>query len=89
VLNSASGSDVSEDFYDISWEKPLVKQSGQDSNSFVSGYALTNQYEDFAESFTFYVFHNEEFASRALKNENLRKKYLFFNERIFPNEEFV
>jgi len=57
--------------------------------SFVTGYAATNKYEDFAESFVFYVFHNRSFADMALKNESLRRKYLFFSEYIFPREEFT
>ncbi len=57
--------------------------------SFISGYAATNQYEDFAESFTFYIFHNREFADRAMKNESLRQKYLFFSNSIFTGGAFV
>ena len=51
---------------------------------FVSGYAATNQYEDFAETFVFYVFHNSTFADRALRSESLRLKYLFFMNSVFP-----
>ena len=83
LLPTRNGQDPSDSFYAISWEKPLVKKSGAWIKSFVSGYAATNQYEDFAESFTFYVFHNEDFADRALRNESLRKKYLFFMTNLF------
>ena len=50
---------------------------------FVSGYALTNDYEDFAESLTMFVLFNEEFAQRAQKNEALKKKYLFLQDFVF------
>ena len=35
------------------------------SSAFVSGYAATNQYEDFAESFAMYVFHNAAFRAHC------------------------
>lgn len=85
VLVNIAGEDVSHYFYEVSWENSTVKKSGEGISSFVSGYALTNQYEDFAESFTFYIFHNEDFAERALKNESLRKKYLFFSKYAFKS----
>jgi len=56
---------------------------------FVSGYALSNKYEDFAESFSFYVFHNDIFAERATKNMSLQKKYTFFKTYVFDHEEFL
>lgn len=76
--------DPSKDFYAISWKNPKLKHTGQSYQSFVSGYAATNQWEDFAESFVWYVFHNQSFAERALKNSELKKKYLFFSQSVFP-----
>jgi hypothetical protein len=64
-------------FYSISWTEPTVLRSGMTSTSFASGYAATNQYEDFAEAFTLYVFHNTAFAERAKKNPVLQQKYDF------------
>ena len=58
-------------------------------SSFVSGYAATNKYEDFAESLTFYIFHNDEFLDRAMKNDSLRNKYLFISNFVFENGEFL
>ena len=58
-------------------------------SSFITGYAATNQYEDFAESFTMYIFHNRTFEDRALANESIRRKYLFFQTVVFPNGYFV
>jgi len=55
---------------------------------FVSGYAATNQYEDFAESFVFYIFHNATFADRALRSESIRQKYLFFANTVFARGYF-
>lgn len=77
------GSDPSKSFYSISWSEPTVMKANMSSTAFVSGYAATNQYEDFAESFTMYVFHNAAFRARASKQEHLQKKYDFFHEKVF------
>ena len=34
---------------------------------FVSWYAMTNKYEDFAESFTYYILHNKDFLNKTKK----------------------
>ena len=58
------GIDPSDMFYTVSWQKPTVKRSSEGTMDFVSGYAASNQYEDFAESMVFYIFHNATFADR-------------------------
>jgi hypothetical protein len=58
-------------------------KAGLSGTSFVSGYASTNQYEDFAESFTMYVFHNKEFLKRAQTSTFLQKKYTFLRTSVF------
>lgn len=80
--------DPSKDFYKISWQSMKTKHAGTSLSDFVSGYAATNQYEDFAESFVWYVFHNNNFLDRAMKNESLRQKYLFFADNVFVHGEF-
>lgn len=90
VLRSAQDSpDPSREFYDISWKTATVKKTTETLSSFVSGYALTNQYEDFAESLVLYVFHNRTFEDRALRNESLRQKYLFFQKYLFVHGAFT
>ncbi len=89
LVASSIGWDTSNRFYDISWIDVSTKKSNETLPSFVSGYASSNRYEDFAESFVFYIFHNREFADRAMKNDSLRQKYLFFSENIFPTWVFV
>lgn len=83
------GKDPSEYFYRVSWIDKTTKKSWENLSSFVSGYAATNQYEDFAESLTFYIFHNDEFMERALKNDSLRQKYLFIANYVFKDGEFL
>lgn len=53
------------------------------ADSFVSGYAATNQYEDFAETFAMYVFHNAALEKRAADSEPLQRKYDFLRESVF------
>lgn len=89
VYNSIGGKDLSNQFYNISWQSPTTKRAGQKGQNFISGYAATNQYEDFAESFVFYIFHNRVFEDKALKDETIRQKYLFFQTYIFPSGTFV
>ena len=81
--------DPSDVFYTISWESFNTKKKGQEITNFVSGYALSNKYEDFAESFAFYVFHNEDFANRAEKDTILQKKYDFFGSYVFEKNTFI
>lgn len=85
---SIGKSDPSRDFYAISWKAPQVKHASSKMSDFVSGYAATNQYEDFAEAFVWYIFHNETFFEQAMKNEVLRQKYLFFSDNLFTSWQF-
>lgn len=85
---SPDQSDPSREFYRISWNSAHVKHAQMGMSAFVSGYAASNQYEDFAESFVWYIFHNEDFMDRALRHEALREKYLFFATYVFPHGEF-
>ncbi len=88
-LRSGALGDPSEKFYAISWDSYKVKKKGAKLADFVSGYALSNKYEDFAESFSFYVFHNAEFKRRAATNAALWKKYRFFSKEVFGDAGFA
>lgn len=70
--------DESENFYSISWESTDVIAAGWELRDFVSGYAMTNKYEDFAESYTYFVLHNADFLKKSQKSDLLRQKYTFF-----------
>lgn len=80
--------DVSDMFYNLSWDWVNVIKSWLQGSDFVSGYAMTNKYEDFAESFTYYILFNDDFREKATKSEILYKKYNFFSSKIFRNDEF-
>ncbi|MBT3727283.1 hypothetical protein HOG21_06595 [bacterium] len=49
---------------------------------------MTNKYEDFAESFTYYVLHNKDFLEKTKKSKKLKEKYNYFSKYVFKNEEF-
>lgn len=82
-------SDTSDIFYNISWESTKVIKSNQKQKDFVSGYAMTNKYEDFAESFTYYLLHNKDFLKKSDWSPVLKEKYDFFTNYLFQKEEFL
>lgn len=85
----ADGKDPSDAFYALSWSGVSLKLKGSRSADFVSGYAQTNRYEDFAESFVAYVFHNSDFERKAKLNKKLAKKYDFFKKTVFPEGDYA
>lgn len=81
--------DYSKDFYDLAWDSTKTIKANMKWNDFVSWYSMTNKYEDFAETFTYYVLHNEDFQLKAKDSAILRQKYDFFGKHIFKNNEFI
>jgi len=77
--------DISNNFYKISWYSTKVLNSWMTQKDFVSGYAMTNKYEDFAESLTYYILHNKDFLDKTKTSRILKRKYNFFSFYIFPN----
>lgn len=73
-------------YYRISWLTSEVQRSSTRPEDFVSGYASYNIFEDFAESFAYFVLQNDAFAERAKSNEALAKKYVFFRDVFFNGE---
>jgi hypothetical protein len=49
---------------------------------------MTNKYEDFAESFTYYILHNDDFLKKTKQSDILLKKYNFFDKNLFIYNEF-
>lgn len=88
-LKKSVFTDVSNYFYNISWSSVKIINSWQDITDFVSGYAMTNKYEDFAESFTYFVLHNDDFKQKSEKSKYLKAKYDFFSNYLFLNKEFI
>jgi hypothetical protein len=49
---------------------------------------MTNKYEDFAETFTYYILHNKEFSEKTKTSTILKQKYDFFYNHVFKHKEF-
>lgn len=77
--------DISDKFYNIAWYSTKIIKPWLKWKDFVSGYSMTNKYEDFAESLTYYILHNKDFLEKTRKSEILREKYNFFSFYIFKN----
>ncbi|MBD3270568.1 hypothetical protein GF376_03505 [Candidatus Peregrinibacteria bacterium] len=75
-------------FYRISFIDDKTVKSEATELDFVSGYAMTDPFEDFAESFTYYIIHGDKFRKLIKKNEALEKKYYYLKNRIFNGKEF-
>ena len=82
------GSDISNRFYDISWKTTSIILPWQKQSDFVSGYAMTNKYEDFSESFTYYLLHNNDFLEKSKQSSIMREKYNFFRRYLFEGNDF-
>jgi hypothetical protein len=81
-------SDPSVDFYRISWTSNYERSAAAKSTDFVSGYAMSDCFEDFAESYVFYVLHNKDFKRLAVSSEALYAKYRFMKYQVFGGVEF-
>jgi len=75
LVNMDLSIDLKKEFRNISWNKFERPQK-----DFVSGYAMKNAGEDFAETATFFVYHNFDFRVLSLKSEKLKLKYEFMKK---------
>ncbi len=80
--------DSSVDFYNISWDREDKLKAGADKYDFVSGYAMSDPFEDFAESYAYYILHGTEFRNLAEYNEAISDKYDFFKNKVFDGVEY-
>ena len=78
--------DPSLGFYQISWLTSEVQRSTSRPEDFVSGYASYNIFEDFAESFAYFVLQNNQFAVRATENDAMARKYAWIRDTIFNGQ---
>lgn len=75
--------DPSLGYYRISWITGNVQRSDSHPEDFASGYASYNAFEDFAESFAYFILQNDEFKLRTQTNTPMAKKYAFIRDTIF------
>jgi hypothetical protein len=80
--------DPSVDFYRISWLSNTQQKKAAVSTDFVSGYAMSDPFEDFAECYVYYVLHNKDFKQLAAGSEAIYAKYRFMKYQVFGGEEF-
>lgn len=80
--------DPSLDFYRLSWSTDTSMKLNATKYDFVSGYAMTDPFEDFSESYAYYVLHGNEFRKLVQENEILQKKYEFLKNRVFDGKEY-
>jgi len=81
--------DPSVAFYQISWITPAINQPGSAEADFVSGYAMWDPFEDFAETFAYYALQRKEFQRLAEKNPVMKAKYDFMERAVFSGEQPV
>lgn len=86
--NSVYNNDASLGFYRISFENDKKLKTEAVDTDFVSGYAKTDPYEDFAESYNFYLLHGEEFRQMSERTPALAQKYSFLKDNVFGGKEF-
>lgn len=75
-------------FHFLSWNNNDTAKSTSTRFDFVSGYASTDPYEDFAESYLYYVLHGTQFRELGKTNNTILQKYEFLKKNLFSNQEF-
>lgn len=69
-------------YYRLSWTDEKTRLSDSRDSDFVSGYAVADVYEDFAEAFALYLLQPELFAKRAEKNPILAAKFQWMRRHV-------
>lgn len=80
--------DLSLIFYKISWKNSSTQKKSAKNSDFVSGYAQSDVFEDFAETYLFYKLHGDKFRGILNKSTALKKKYEFMKKHVFNGQEF-
>ena len=85
---SVPSDDPSVLYYKISWYSESKARAGGNALDFVSGYASSDPFEDFAETYAFYRLHGEEFRQLIGTSDRLARKYNFMKRIVFGGKEF-
>jgi hypothetical protein len=78
--------DPSLNFYSLCWETSYLQKNVCNAQDFVSEYAQTDVFEDFAESYLLFTENNESFLRMAEESAILQSKYDFLAQVVFYNE---
>ena len=87
--NPVYSNDPSVNFYAINWSTDTTQSSSASPLDFTSGYAGSDSFEDFAESFNAFVTQGEAFRLIASKHPALQKKYNFISTLLYDGGDFV
>lgn len=80
--------DPSVEFYRLSWIDENTRRLDSKAEDFVSGYAMSDPFEDFAEAYAYYILHGNEFRALAQHNEVLQQKYDYLKTTVFHGNEY-
>jgi hypothetical protein len=80
--------DSSLGFYRLSFKSEKTLRSDATDLDFVSGYAKSDAFEDFAESYAYYILHGDEFRTLAYTNSTLAAKYDYLKNTVFDGKEY-
>lgn len=69
-------------FFSVSWENERTLKKGTKDTDFVSGYAKTDIFEDFAETFAAYALQRPYLRQRAETNDAIAKKLAWMEQNI-------
>lgn len=81
--------DPSVSFYHISWVDEFTQKKEARPEDFVSGYARKDAFEDFAESYAYYVLQRAAFEERAKENRAVAMKLTFLKTHIFRSHLYI
>jgi len=86
--NPVYKNDPSMAFYGLSFENETTLKADATEYDFVSGYAMSDPFEDFAESYAYYILHGDEFRELLKSNTILQEKYDYLKTRVFDGKEY-
>lgn len=76
-------------FFAVSWENERTLKKGAKDADFISGYASSDIFEDFAETFAAYVLQRPYLRKRAETNDAIAKKLAWMEENIPLSETAI
>lgn len=81
--------DPSIGFYSISWKDSATTWRDSSTMDFVTGYASSDPFEDFAETYDFFLLHGSQFRYAAQFNARLARKYTYMRDHVFDGHTYV
>lgn len=81
--------DPSIGFYTINWKNSNTTWKNGVVFDFVTEYASSDPFEDFAETYNFYLLHGSQFKYAAKFNQRLAQKYAYMRDRVFDGREYT